>query len=159
MKKESHKNEVNEELTKLAPTLLALKNKRSGLKVPDNYFSDMQQAVLAQVVTPKPTATIRTMQVLSVAAAVLLAVLALWLLTPSQAPTYDAQLALEIEQYIFDNIDDFDTESIATFALMDSEPTEATVLEILEDIPEEDVEIYIENHLDELDLITLESYF
>lgn len=159
--KKQFSTEVRNELKELsAPSLLELKNKGNGLRLPENYFETMQQEVLAKISeTSEKPAQIRSLSTLLRAAAVLLLVaLALWMIRP-QTPTPASEQLLasyaDIEAYVLENAELFDLETILEM----SGEYIAAENPLPDNLSDEELNLYLEEYLEEFDLAILESYF
>lgn len=174
MKKDtSHK----EELEQLSPLLARLKKEDPGLKVPRNYFHNMQVEVLQQLkeemgespahadspavrspwykifYTPKFALAFSTLLVLGVAV--------FWFTRPVQQSTTDV-LAMddlsqeEILYYIEENIGSFETDELVEVASADDTGTD-----IFQEVELDDqaVDEYLDKIIDDLDEESFENIF
>lgn len=166
---------IEEELREIAPLLADLK-KENNFQVPEGYFEELNQAILFQTVeqeeqvvpqyVPKTNwlndsinKTVVAIQSLwqpqyamafGVIALVLVAGWSIW--SPSTAPELTA---MELEEYIEENIDQFDETLLVELA--SAEDLEISPIEDL-NLESQDLENYIdENIIDDLDESTLEE--
>jgi hypothetical protein len=125
------KDTLDDELRDLSPRLRDLKGKGSGMQVPDGYFDAMEKSVFQRLedsgAQRRPalrsqkslTARLFHPRVLMAAAAVFVLTLsAWWFLRPQHAVPQPAALAMDmddetLENYLLDNIHDFEPEQLA----------------------------------------------
>ena len=159
MKKDS--DDLRKELEKEAPFLAGLKEKPDGFTVPEGYFNQLQQAVLSKVAAernPAPRKVVWLWPRFAAAASVVAATgLAIFLFLPDKPATDLDSTALsaeEVHQYITQNIDDFELDLIIRFAAADE--TTGGLFEGA-DLDDPQIQQYMEELLDDIDLETLEK--
>lgn len=114
-----NRKEILDELSGLSPRLRDLKAKGDGLTTPEGYFEGLSDQVWSRLKdSPKKETVARPMRRLwrlpyksGIAAALVLAAAALiWLNRPRESAAFDlgALTPQEAEQYILNNIEDFD---------------------------------------------------
>ncbi len=161
---------LHEELQEHAPGLKQLKEKKLKPSIPEGYFEALQKNMLQRLSeeemspTPKNTKRISLYPSLRMAAAVaLLLGVAIWAYVQQQTgQTTPPPLAgSEIEAYILQHLDEFDEELLITYALPPENPEQAFKLHQddnpLQAIPDEELNEYLEEVLDEIDETTLEN--
>jgi len=153
MKKDS--DALRKELEKEAPFLAGLKDKPEGLSVPEGYFDQLQKDVLKRVAKlEKPRSkTIRLWPRIAAAASVLLVLgLAIFLFQPSNpAETTFTLTDEEVHQYISQNIEDFELDLLMEYVAVSDQSSG------LFDDAELELEEYMDELLDEIDMETLEE--
>lgn len=137
------KKEILEQ--ELPPILIELKAKGDGLRVPDDYFDDLETAVFARLESTgalrrpvikaekRPSlfsVSIKPRAAMALAATLALVLAAVWFfrqdsVVVSQPSVASAELTEEdLESYLIDNVQEFDPEQLAL--LTPEEPTETT---------------------------------
>lgn len=174
-KKESLDNELKE----LSPFLHDLKRKEDGFKLPADYFETFEHSVFQKMGAhgvPKNTGMqgirgggfkfyfLKPQILMAVAASLTLIFSAWWFLNPSQvvAPPNPVAMELtgeEVESYVLENIQEFETEQLVTLsedsALPSETPLQSTTPKSTkmkpdsEDISPEDVEDLLKDMSDE----------
>ena len=182
--KDKHRNkeEVKEELKDLSPFLYQIKGKGSAFKVPEGYFSQLQDQILDQVkampeASPKTNrawkanifipgffdqlnALLQPRMALTLASVIVIMVAAWFLVRSGEGPVSGepsfASLSVEeIQNYIDANLDDFDEEIIKEVAQDNNN---------LNIIPNntfntEELDQYLDQVIDQLDPKELEELF
>lgn len=166
------KHEIRKELEQIAPKLSELNEHNDGFKVPENYFGQMQEAVMEriksdtnlEVIHPQPTGILKILQpriLLRVAGFALVIAMAAYFLLPGgngDSSAYLAELSPEeASEYVQNNLDEFDLDDMLEVAQLD--PTELFSSEtlLLEEVQEKDMEQYIDDIIDDFDLEELEE--
>lgn len=174
-----NREELNKELGELSPFLLEMKNKSEGFKVPDNYFANLSDEVWQRLQAEKQAARpvqatpaqpslwmqlrqawqflLQPQYALALASVAIVIIAAIFLLRPSSNETPLAQIsAEEAQQYLSNNIDEFDTALLAELASQSE--TEATTPAIEKETPNDSVmDQYLEEMIDDIDLEDLED--
>ncbi|MBL7779698.1 MAG: hypothetical protein JNM22_00685 [Saprospiraceae bacterium] len=131
----SKKETLKEELESLSPFLQQQKQRRESMHVPADYFDQLEDAVFSKLESEgalRPAMTARHGGVLrslwkprmwaAAAAVAVIAVASWWMLRPQPlSPVPDAMYTEtltedEIEEYVIDNITEFDSEQLASIA-------------------------------------------
>lgn len=170
------KKEVKEELKELSPLLYQLKEKDPPFKVPEGYFNQLQNELLEQLrESPEQNSSKRSgwnIQKLldqigwlfqprmgMAAASVLILLVAAWFLfQPNEGvPGHELNFASlsieEIQNYINNNLDDFDEETVKKVAQDDQ-----NIQWIPQnDIDTEELDRYLDEMLEEIDPRELEE--
>ncbi len=150
------KEAIQKELEQLAPLLARQKEKSSPFKLPDDYFDTLENQILDRVTMEpkKDTPTkIRSLSFwLTSAAAILLLAVGFSFLFQSQNKS-EALLAdistEEIDRYISDNLYEFDED------LLFEENTTSADLNST-DFSEEEVNLYLEENIEDLEDLDLD---
>ena len=124
------KDSLDDELKNISPWLRDMKRPDDGFQIPEGYFETLEDRVFARIEAEglRQTPAMQALRggrwwqqprVMLAAAAVFCAVLAaVWLLRPQpQAVAAAADLsAEEMEDYVLENVHDFDVEQLAAMA-------------------------------------------
>jgi len=164
----TNKDNIQEELTEIAPFLAGLK-KESSFEIPKDYFKELPDAILQQVLEEPSKSSVKSPALfeqfilalqwlinpprLAGLATVLLLVGGIFFMV-NQNPT-TAEIAIsedEINSYIVANIEDFEEDLILEFT------EENDFSNLFQDIDDEDLDKYLESELDDLDVDVLEDY-
>lgn len=137
---------LDEELKSLSPLLQKQPRKEHGMHTPPGYFENLEDAVFSKIDAEgvrRPTMTARTGGMLKLlrrpatwaaaAAITAIAVASWWMLQPAtaivpEAVYTEALTEEEIEEYVLDNITEFDSEQLASITAVE-EPQEPVVEE------------------------------
>ena len=162
--KSKYNQNIQEELQELSPLLAKMQQSEDGFNVPDNYFDYLSASVLEQVkLEPTP---IQKKEIApskpwysffwnpqfatGFAGIALLLAIAFFFRNPSNDTTQVALISIdEMESYIADNLDEFDTDLII------DETWEEELGEI--QLETEEMDDYLETILDEIDDASLEQ--
>lgn len=175
-KQYNRKNEVKEELKELSPFLYKLKEKEAPFQVPEGYFNQLQDELLEQF---KPSLEqvhssrqswnsqklldligwmLQPRMAMAVAS-VLIVLVAAWFLLPTNSGSHNQELSFaslsseEIRNYIDNNLDDFDEETVKEVAQDDQ-----NIQWIPQnDIDTEELDRYLDKMIDEIDPRELEE--
>lgn len=158
------KKEIQEELEQLAPSLSKLK-KEKGYEIPQDYFNKLPDQILKQLDFPSNSTEVEAaswkdllLEKIAVFfqpklamgfAMATLFLFSIYFLSKNTTPTTTpfAQVSLdEIENYVNDNIDDFDDEILFEFVAELEENSFDNL-----DIQEEDLEEYMDEIIEDLD--------
>lgn len=138
-----NKENLDDELKGIAPFLQSLKKQDDGRKVPPGYFDQFEASLfqkIAETGATRPGTALKTQPkglkatftkprlLMSVAAAITLLFSAFWFLKPQTAVEATQPIAMElsadeVEDYLLDNITDFDSEQLVS--LSDADPLSA----------------------------------
>jgi len=155
-----NKNEILNELNELSPLLSALKKNENDVAVSDNYFEQMQCAVLERTKAEKKIVPLKNTKnyfaKVAVAASICFAIFFIVLNFGDNMNKNEEIISLsvsqnEIQNYIAENIDDFTAEEIGQFyAKQVSADSEAGNIhkeqpEVLK-LSEEEIEYYLEDN-------------
>ncbi len=141
MKKES----IDNELKNLSPRLRELRQGGDGFKLPEGYFEALEDSVFSRIdamgARRKPTLEaksgnlfvrfFRPQVMVAAAAAITLALAAVWFFRPEPTPAVDNLAAMpelseeDIEAYVLENIRDFDANQLASISASETTPVEA----------------------------------
>ncbi len=174
----NNKKEIQDELEKLAPSLSKLK-KEEVFEIPENYFSQLPDQILNEIDFSKSKTVVESVSprtenswlnrlteylaiffqpkmVVGFAMIILLAVASFLIL--NNGNTSDPQIADltsdELENYVKANIDDFEEQELLNI-LGNEEGGSWTEMEI----EDEDLDVYLEEIIDEIDASDLEDFF
>jgi len=166
------KNEIREELNELSPFLSKMKEEENGFKVPQNYFKTLPNQVFQKLGSePSPLSTaqnsspgfwnnfnisiqslLKPKYALAFSTVVLMLLVGVfWMNNSSEPATYANLTSEEIQNYISDNIDEFEEELLVTidFGFEDIQSSEdievddyldEIIDEIIDEIEIEDLE-------------------
>lgn len=161
------KRKIQEELKGLeASQLRAQQGQVPKWEMPPDYLDQLTDRVLET--TAQPRARYRRMVVMRWAAAAVLVLAAgyWWFQTPSvDSSPYLAEVDLEviptedIQQYVSDNIEEFDLDMLATTVVEDTKPGEANTVQPSDAISTEALEEFLEADDEWLDDLTEEDWF
>lgn len=160
----NNNKEILDELGELSPLLSELKQKETGMKVPEHYFDFLTESVLEQVaLIPKPASSavpatkpvwyafLYNQPILSGLAITLLLLTTILFFRnqPIDEPTFAKISSEEAATYIAAHLEDFETTLF----------TEGDFIEKIEpeEIEEEEVDLYLEEIIEDLDTETLEE--
>lgn len=130
------KNEIREELKKLSPFLLDMKDKGEGFKVPKNYFKSLPDEVLKQIQeTPNPVVAKPKMNLLDECIFYIK-----WLMKPQRAMVLAAAVVLIIAGVFLFNDGAVSDENTLV--------SEETTIQ-LEELSMEELEAYVHNNIEE----------
>ena len=158
--------------SKLLPKLSELNEHNDGFKVPENYFEQMQEAVMEriksgtdpEVIRRQPSGIIKMLQprfLLRVAGFALVIAMAAYFLVPGgseDSPTYLTELTPEeASDYVHDNLDEFNLDDMLEVAQLDPEDLFSSETTPIDDVQQQDMEQYIDDIIDDFDLEELEE--
>lgn len=165
------KDELEKELEELSPFLQKMKGREEGFRVPKNYFRALPDEVLKKSLPAKSTwldelesfihGLFQPKYSLAMAAVLVLVVAAVCIFQNNKtqtAPPVAGAILQEIpdevlQAYVSTNISDFDKALI-----LEMNYPESTLPDIAPKPTTSEVEQYLENHIDELDLDDLEDF-
>jgi hypothetical protein len=172
-------NKINDELKELSPLLRDLKQRDDGFRLPEGYFEAVEESVFGRMeaagVRRQPKlesrqgglfARLFQPSVMWAAAAVALALAAIWFFKPQtatnenlMATTAPELTAEEIETYVLENINDFDAAQLAAVSAEELVPTvtnpspvpekKSKELEPVDDFSEEELELLLKEMSEE----------
>ena len=161
------KQKIREELQELQSTrLLGYQGQKANWEVPEGYLDDLTDRVLAQQQATGPR--IRRQFVLRWAAAAAVALVAgYWWWSVTTAPPAIAQAAVdwnqipteELQQYVSDNIDEFDLELLAETVAQTSEQPQQQQAQSANGISIEAMEEFLEADDEWLEDLETEDWF
>ncbi len=169
---QNERSNIRKELEQLAPRLAKMQGKGDGFTTPDHYFSNLQEQLLEQVSLDQETAQAARsagassnnwrlngwplFRLAPVFATLTLLLAAAWFIwwqphhsTKAEQPLFAELSEEELQNYVLNNIEDFNTDLIisASGEYLDLNTFDPGF------IPEEELEMYLENLLEEgLDL-------
>ncbi len=174
------KNEIKKELEELSPFLAQFQTRDSGFRTPKNYFKDLPDTIIGKIQAeeqaslerPKSTSgwlesLLASLQWLpqpryafALASVTIAIVAALWIL---RSPFFKGEQELawndipteEIDEYIADNLQDFEMDLLIEFA---PDLEEQNVFRSSE-IQEEAIDAYLDEIIEDLDIEDLENLF
>ncbi len=163
------KKEIQEELKNLAPSLSKME-KKEGFQIPENYFNELPDQIMSQLDFSKTSLKkerVSWIEILSEKITVffqpriaigfsmaMLMICSIYFLTKNTTTTSSAFAELsiaEMENYIEENIEDFDEEILFEFVAenemnslgkleVEDEDLDEYMFEIIEDLEDEDLE-------------------
>ena len=171
-----NQDDIKKELEQLSPLLRGLKEKGTGFSVPENYFQQLPDQILEQLkpstqerVTARPIWLENFQQfMLSLfqprfalaLASVLILVVAIIFINPGSNEEVAMSIDLteeEISAYIADNIEEFNIDMLIEGGEIDLGVISPT--NTLSNPEEEDLDEYLDEIIDDLDLEELEDMF
>lgn len=159
-----HKKEIQDELDELSPFLSELKQKESGMVVPEYYFDFLRESVMEQVaLIPKPAspalsiaspvwyAFLFNKRILSGLAMILLLLTTVFLFRnqPIAESTFAEISSEEAINYVAANLEDFET----TLFIEGDFIEEVNEMEL----EHTEIDLYLEEIIEDLDVETLEQ--
>ena len=155
-------NDIIEELEALAPLLSQQKRKKEAFKIPPDYFKSLEEQLVntsrefTQTPLSKPTSNIIRLSnaMLGKVAAILLLLGGSFVFWQRQIPPSmdDSLSSNEITAYIADNLSEFDEDFLLEYDRIEEIAT------IPYPIDEIEVEIYLEEILEEVEVYELENF-
>lgn len=164
------KNKIKEELKEISPFLASLK-KESSFNIPKDYFKELPDEILKQVQEDTSKYSVKFPSLfeqfiqqlqwlispprLAGLATVVLLVGGFIFMRNQDTYSHTSEIAVsedEINSYIAANIEDFEEDLLLEFT------EDNDLSNLFQNIEEEDLDKYLENELDNIDLEILEDY-
>lgn len=129
-----HKESIDDELLQTSPWLMKQRQEGDGMQMPEGYFDGLESRLMERIaseghkrnlpmtVVKKPARRISRMQwTMAIAATLALVLTAVWFFKPGPEPVAPATASVdltdeEIEAYMLENVQDFDSEELAMIA-------------------------------------------